>query len=409
MKNTKMRRIFLALASVGILTSTPVTALAQSMFAPAIRVNDRAVTYYELEQRALMLEALNTRGDLAEQAREQLIDDRLKLDAAARQGIRIEKDAVLQSVEEFAKRGNMSPDQFAEYLESKGVAKQTFEDFTYTNLAWRDLVRARFASRAVITEADINKAMRAMATNSATQVLLSEIVIPVPEGREQEAMALAQELAGADSIKAFSDNARRYSASNSRNNGGQLKWTAVSQLPEPLQPIVMALKPGDVTDPIPLRGAIALFQLRDIAESAYRAPTIAALEYATYLIPGGRSAEALAAAQKIMDDSDRCDDLYAHAQGQPEEVLTLYTQKPGDVPRDIALELSKLDGGEFSTNLTTNNGQTLMLLMLCERTPALSQEASREELTLQLRNRRLQALADGYLEQLRADARIIEQ
>ena len=79
------------------------------------------------------------------------------------------------------------------------------------------------------------------------------------------------------------------------------------------------------------------------------------------------------------------------------------------MPRDIALELSKLDGGEFSTNLTTNNGQTLMLLMLCERTPALSQEASREELTLQLRNRRLQALADGYLEQLRADARIIEQ
>jgi peptidyl-prolyl cis-trans isomerase SurA len=409
MKNTKMRRIFLALATVGLLATTAPAAWAQDLFSPAIRINDRAITYYELEQRALLLDALNSRGNLTKQAREQLIDDRLKLDAAAQQGIRIEQEALLEGIKEFAARGNMTPEQFSEYLESNDVAPQTFQDFMYANLAWRDLVRARFAARAVISETDISKAMRAMATNSATQVLLSEIMIPMPQGREDEAMALAQEVAAVEGIANFADAARRFSAANSRNDGGKLEWTAVSQLPEPLQPIIMALKPGDVTEPIPLRGAIAIFQLRDLAESAYRAPRTAALEYATYLIPGGRTAEALATAQKIMDDSDTCDDLYGHAKGQSNDVLTINTQKPGDVPRDIALELAKLDGGEFSTNLTSNDGQTLVMVMLCERTPALNQEASREELTAQLRNRRLQALSDGYLEQLRADARIIEQ
>jgi peptidyl-prolyl cis-trans isomerase SurA len=271
------------------------------------------------------------------------------------------------------------------------------------------VIGARFASRSVVSEADIDKALQALASNSSAQVLLSEIVIPMPQGKEQQALALAQELSQAKSIKQFSDYARRYSASNSRNDGGRLKWTAVTKLPPPLQPIIMALNPGDVSEPIPLKGAVALFQMRDIAESAYRAPRTAALEYATYLIPGGRSAEALAAAQAIMDDTDTCDDLYGHAKGQPPEILTISTQKPGEVPRDIGIELSKLDKGEFSTNLTRNNGETLMLVMLCARTPVLNQEASREELTAQLRNQRLQALAEGYLQELLADARIIEE
>ncbi|MGH1353507.1 MAG: peptidylprolyl isomerase [Thalassovita sp.] len=409
MKTTRMRRIILALASVGMLATNTATAQAQSLFSPAIRVNDRAITYYELEQRQLMLEALNPAGDAVTLAREQLIEERLKLDAAAELGIRAEDEEMAEGLKEFAGRANLTPDKFKAFLQSRGIAQQTFDDFLYSGLVWRNVVGARFAARSVVTEADIDKALQALATNSSAQVLLSEIVIPMPQGKEQQAMALAEELSQASSIKQFSDFARRYSASNSRDDGGRLKWTPVTKLPPPLQPVIMALNPGDVTDPIPLKGAVALFQLRDIAESAYRAPRTAALEYATYLIPGGRSAEALATAQAIMDDTDTCDDLYGHAKGQPDEILTVNTQKPGEVPRDIGIELSKLDKGEFSTNLTRNNGQTLMLVMLCARTPVLSQDASREELTAQLRNQRIQALAQGYLQELLADARIIEE
>lgn len=409
MKTTKMRQIFLAIVSVGMLGLTAPSAQAQSPFAPAIRVNDRAITFYELEQRQIMLEALNPASDAVTEARTQLIEDRLKLDAATSLGIQASEEAMAEGLKEFAGRANLNPEQFKAFLQSRGVAFQTFEDFMYSGLVWRDVVRARFAASSVVTDADVDKALQALATNSSAQVLLSEIVIPMPQGQEQQALALAQELASAPNTKVFSEYARRYSAANSRNNGGRLKWTPVTQLPPPLQPVILALNPGDVTEPIPLQGAIALFQLREIAETAYRAPRTAALEYATYMIPGGRSAEALSDARKIMADTDTCDDLYGHAKGQPDEVLNVFTQKPGEVPRDIGLELAKLDKGEFSINLTRNNGQTLMLVMLCARTPVLAQDASREELTNQLRNQRLEALAEGYLEQLRADARIIEE
>lgn len=409
MKTITMRRIILACTTAGMMACAAVSAQAQGLFSPAIRVNDRAITYYELEQRQQMLEVLNPRGDAVAEARQQLIEDRLKLDAAAQMGLRVEDEEMTKGLAEFAGRANLSAEQFKTMLQTNGIAQETFDDFMYAGLVWRNVVSARFSARSVISDADIDKALQAMASNSSAQVLLSEIVIPMPEGKEQLAMELAEELAQASSIKQFSEFAQRFSVSNSRSKRGKLDWTAVTKLPPPLQPIIMALNPGDVTDPIPLQGAIALFQLRDIAESAYRAPQTAALEYATYRIAGGRSPEALATAQAIIDDTDTCDDLYGHAKGQPDEVLTRFTQKPGEVPRDIGIELAKLDKGEFSTNLTRNDGQTLMLVMLCARTPALSQDASREELAAQLRNQRLTALADGYLQELLADARIIEE
>lgn len=57
--------------------------------------------------------------------------------------------------------------------------------------------------------------------------------------------------------------------------------------------------------------------------------------------------------------------------------------------------------------MTRANGQTLVLLMLCSRTPKLDQEIDRQELALGLRNARLESYSKGYLEQLRANARIV--
>ena len=81
----------------------------------------------------------------------------------------------------------------------------------------------------------------------------------------------------------------------------------------------------------------------------------------------------------------------------------------GEIPQDVAYELAKLDRNEVSTALTRSNGQTLVFLMLCGRTPALAEDQDRESIRLQLRAQRLQSYAEGYLAQLKADARIIEQ
>ena len=54
-------------------------ALAQNLFAPVIFVNDQAITRYEIQQRARMLTLFRAPGDPQQLAREQLIEERIKL------------------------------------------------------------------------------------------------------------------------------------------------------------------------------------------------------------------------------------------------------------------------------------------------------------------------------------------
>ena len=126
-----------------------------------------------------------------------------------------------------------------------------------------------------------------------------------------------------------------------------------------------------------------------------------------YYIPGGRTEPALKEAARIAATVDTCDDLYGIAKGQPAEVLERGAKAPNDIPRDVALELAKLDRHEVSTNLTRANGQTLVFLMLCARTPVVAADAVRADVLSQLQNRRLQNYAESYLQELRADARIV--
>jgi peptidyl-prolyl cis-trans isomerase SurA len=103
---------------------------------------------------------------------------------------------------------------------------------------------------------------------------------------------------------------------------------------------------------------------------------------------------------------DTCNDLYGVAKGQPAEVLERGAKAPADIPRDIAIELAKLDPGESSTALTRSNGNTLVFLMLCKRTAASNAEVDRDSVVGAIRQRKLQGYSDQLLEQLRANARI---
>lgn len=399
----------LIVATTVILAGTsPHSALAQNLFAPAIKVNDKVITRYELEQRTRMLQLFRQPGDPREAAHDQLIEERLKMDAAQSLGLVVADEEIAAGMEEFAQRANLDTEQFLKALAGAGVSEQTYRDFIVAGVAWRTLVRAKFGPRVQVGEADVE---RALASNAITnvRVLISEIYIATQPGREAQAQARAREISQITSITGFAQAARRYSAAGSRGRGGKINWMPINQLPPAVRGQILGLAPGQVTQPIPIPGAIALFQLRAIEEGETTEPDYAAIEYAAYYIDGGRSDKAMATARRVRSKVDTCDDLYGIAKGQPAEVLDRGSKKPDEIPRDIAMELAKLDKHEISFNLTRANGQTLVLLMLCDRVPVLSEDVSRDNVALGIQNRRLETYAKGYLEQLRSEARIIEK
>lgn len=396
-----------ALALGVALAFAPAAVSAQNLFEPVLRVNDSVITSYELQQRERMLSVLNAPGNPAELAREQLIDDRLRLQAARSAGVVPSSEDVLDGMSEFAGRANLSREEFIDSLNSSGVATETFRDFVRAGLSWRLLVQARFAGRVNVSEDEIDRALGASG-GSSVRVLLSELIMPAPPQEAEAVRERAERISQTTSEAEFSAQARRYSATESRDAGGRLPWQNLEDLPPVLRPLVLALAPGEVTDPIPISNAVALFQLRGLEETGYTPPTYAAIEYAAYYMPGGRSQETLAQARVLESRVDRCDDLYGVAKGQPEDVLERQALPPAEIPTDIAFELSKLDPGEVSTALTRSDGQTLVFLMLCGRTAEMNEDVDREQFAMGLRNQRLDSLSESYLSQLRADARIIE-
>ncbi len=381
------------------------TAGAQGQFAPAITVNERAISQYEIDQRKRLLELFRTPGDLDQQARDGLIEDRLKQQELDRVGLVLTEEALNTALEEFAGRANQDLDQFTRVLQQNGIDFQTLRDFVEIGISWRDYIRSRFSRQVTITDADVERAIAGRGNSTtAIEVLLSEIIIPAPPNRARQAQAAAERISRLRSFGAFEAAAREVSALPSRDQGGRLGWLPITNYPPQLRGLLLDLRPGEVTDPINITNGVALFQMRGVREVAQAVAPPASIDYAAYYIPGGQSDAGLRAAAQIAASVDTCDDLYGIARNQPAEVLDRSDVAPSEIPQDVALELARLDPGEASYNLTRNNGQTLVFLMLCGRTAAGQGEADPDAVRNQIRGQRLAGFADALLEDLRSSA-----
>lgn len=404
-----IRRTSLALMALFALIGAGMAAAQQGgPFAPRMIVNDRAITNYEFEQRLQFLRLLGNPPEIEKVAIDGLVDDRLRVAEAERVGVTLSPEQIEAGMEEFASRANLTAEQFVAAIGQAGVAAETFRDFVKAGVAWREVVRTKYGPRVQITEAEIDRALAItspQAGANGAQVLLAEIVLraDTPQARAQ-AEKLAGQLRGSiGSEEDFSAAARQYSVSRSRGEGGRMGWVPLASLPPQVASQVLTLGPGEISDPLELPNAIALFQLRALREGGAVSPEAVSVEYARLLIPGGSLAEAMRVRARV----DTCDDLYGIAKGQPEDRLTRETKPVAQVPRDVALELARLDEGEISYGLSTPG--MAVVLMLCGRTPDFGEgEVDRETVRRQLLNQRLAGYADSYLAELKADAIIRE-
>ncbi len=401
-----MMTLALGLSASLSLSAGPTSA--QGLFSPAVTVNEDVITQFELEQRALFLSVLGSaKGDPVTEARDDLIEERLKRAAMEEVGLTLSDADISEGMTELAGRANLSLEEFLSRLQEAGVNPETVRDFTSAGLGWREYVRGRYLSRARPTEEEIERAM-GTAGSGGVQVLLSEIIMPLTQENAAQVQELATQISQLTNADAFAASAAQFSAAETRVDGGRLPWMPLSRLPGPLQEVVLELEPGDITQPMPLQGAIAIFQMRGLREVDGASARYAAIDYATYAIPGGRSPEALARAAELRASVDTCDDLFGIAKDQDPAVLFRGSAAPGEISQDIALELAKMDPNESSANVTRDNGQTLLVVMLCGRTSevAAAQEDARLAVANALVQQRLNAFADSLVEQMKANARI---
>ena len=390
------------LLALAMLLAVPPAGAQGTPFAPAVYVNDRVVTTYEVQQFARFLSRHGQPGDPTEFATERLIEDRLKQDAARLAGITVSPEEVEAGMTEFASRANLTAEEFLAAVGQRGVAPETFRAFVESGILWRNVIRTRFGPRAQPSDAEVDRALKQADREGGVQVLLSEIVLrAATDADRRAALQVVQRLAGQTmSEEAFAAEARARSASPTRGAGGRLNWTPISALPPEVVGRVLGVAPGTVSQPVETAQSVAIFYVRDIRETGAAEAQALAIDWAEYTVASAAEAARVAA------EVDTCDDLYGVAKGQPEERLRRETLPVAQVPPDVAQAVSALDDNVTLT--TFSRAGVPILLMLCSRTFAVAEGAgpTREQVRGQLISQRLAAYADGYLAELRADAAI---
>ncbi len=383
-------------------------AQAQNPFSPARKVNDRVISNYDIEQRMRFLVALNAgAADPRMEALERLTEEAVQRDYASRRNVRVTRDEIQEGMSEFASRAELSAEELVAALGEAGVDRETFVNFVEAGLLWRKLVGQQLPALVSVSSGDVARARDVAAILGTQRVLLSEIFLPTDPEFAEAVAQIMEMIESAGSVEEFSRLAREFSLAGTRDQGGRLPdWVPVGNLPSQVSGVVASGRAGQIIGPLEVGGAIAYFQIRALDSSRDIPAERVTLTYQRLLLPGGRSEENLARVAQMRAQVTNCASLGPFARGLPEEALVEREALMGAIPQSDAIELARLDRGEISAN--TTEGGNLVVLMLCARELSFDEPPSNDRVREMVFERKVSSMADVRLQELIADADIVD-
>lgn len=241
-------------------------------------VNDDPISTFDVRQRMRLM--VITQGgqvpesamaQLQQQALRDLIEERLKLQEAARFDLKIPDDAIADELAEIAGSGGGSVAQLQADLAAQGIDIETLRTRIRADLSWQQLVRGRYGSRINVTSGEVHDMMEKLKeTAQQEQFLISEVCLPVAEEGDAERMydigvQMIDQMRQGVPFRAI---AQQYSACPSAARGGDLGWLRAAELDSDLADVVTRLGVGNVSRPLPHDGMLKLFAVRQKREAA---------------------------------------------------------------------------------------------------------------------------------------------
>jgi peptidyl-prolyl cis-trans isomerase SurA len=403
--------------SAALVGPAPADAQMQSATRIAAVVNDDIISTQDLRDRlrlALLFSGLpndaETQRRIAPQVLRRQIDERLQLQEAQRRGVDIQPQEVMGALRNTAAANNMTPDQLIEVLIDQGIDPGTFEQQIEAELAWLRLVQREFAERIVITDQQIDLALDAATDDGETEVLLSEILLPIYDPADADlVVAEARDLRAAIAEGGeFAAIARQVSAAGSRVDGGDLGWVPIDAVQASLQPIIAALEPGEVSEPVTTPAGVQLLYVRDRRTAGQTVPSDLR-QIAQLLFPLGPDAPetaveaVLADAREATAEIAECRDVerVARQRSLPSSG-DLGWLRSADMPAEMARAVATLPLTTLSGPIRSASG--VHLVMVCADAASAGEEARRAGMRRGLENEALERLAGRYLRDLRKEA-----
>ena len=382
-------------------------------------VNDEPISAYDVVQRLrLTLASIGGVKDeeqfarLQQQVIRNMVDDKLKLQEAAKFDIKVTDKDAEEAFRRQAANFRLTPEQFEAYLARLGIEKQAYLDQMKPEIAWQQLVEGRLGPFAAVSREEAEAELeRLKASVGEPQYHLSEIYLIVDNpAREAQVRDTARRLVeqlreGAD----FAAVARQFSQSASAAAGGDMGWVTAEQLPAALADAVARLDVGEISEPIRHGGGITILKLNDRRKMLEPDPLDAEIELAQIVLPvdANTSEQELVA---IVDKVEALAPQMTDCAKIPEYAAALGAKDHGslgrltlrDLPADLRRLLVDLPVGHATKPVRSEDG--MRLFFVCDRRQPEVHMPTLDEIIARLEDQKLAMMARRYLRDLRRNA-----
>jgi peptidyl-prolyl cis-trans isomerase SurA len=380
-------------------------------------VNDQIITGFDLRQRMLTVIAMSQVQPTEEnipaiqqQALQALIEERLQAQEIAKyETLIVTDEEVDQEITGMAQDAGVTPDQYMGFLAQGGIRPEQMRQQLRTEIGWRQLVGGRFNTRARVSRAQVEQALRQLSeAASRPQYLIGEIYIEASRvGGQQAAINGAEQLV-AQMVQGapFQAVARQFSAAPSAARGGDAGWIVQGTVQPALQTALDTLQVGQLSRPIAVEGGVYIVYMRDKRSGA--ATSLVTLRQAMIELPETASeAEVAAASARLtaLRPQLTCDNLLQRTSSEAGLLGSdLGEADVANLAPQFQQVASAAEVGTVSNPVRTPLG--LHLVAVCGRRVGGAEIPSYREVEGRLQNQNLAMLARRYIRDLRADALI---
>ena len=277
-------------------------------------------------------------------------------------------------------------------------------------MSWRHYMGGRFGSTIRIGDEQIAAAQaRTQASAEKSQYLVSEIFLDSSRvGGAQQAMEGAQQLIGQIKQGApFPAVARQFSALPTAASGGDAGWEISGDIQPALESVLEAMRPGQLSPPVPVTEGVYILLLRDKRAGANA--TLVNLKQAAIKLPADPTPEQMSAAQSKLDTLKAQFSTCSALDEQAHKIDGVVAGDLGeadiaDLSPDFKSVVDTLKVGQIGGPVRTKAG--LHLVALCGRRSAGLKEVSHDEVENRLYGEQLSMVARRFLRDLHNSATI---
>ena len=208
------------------------------------------------------------------------IDEKLKLQEAAKNGIVITEKEIDEAIRSFEKGNGIPEFGTLPLLTQHNVTEETFRSQIKSDLSWVKLIRNKVKAEGDITQKEIETALKeAQRDLSIKKFMISEIFIRGEDAKELH--LLVENLRGDPRFELY---AMQFSQSPSSSSGGKLGWVDREKLLPQLDAVLSKMKEGEVSDPINVNGDFYILKLNKIFDpNKDETPVLSEIEIRNFL------------------------------------------------------------------------------------------------------------------------------